>query len=330
MKIQIYCDALQEGEWFKKLSNSFEHTELLEIEARGKNPLIIEKLIEYDRPDIVLVIDGNAKLVLEKTEEVPTGHNVGQRFARIVKSAELQIPVIYFCPFVAMKHGKYANRCFINARLFTAIKNMSKIHGVPILVMNWICDGDYELIRDGREDTELKILIKDLLATNFNFEKSQVVKVILKKMDEEKVGRTKMHPSYENPPNTVKIVNTMSLIKDLKEKFGDFEISERFINNAETISYTLGMTPENCRREDPFTGTQLVYDYYWCRTGQKINDRKRNLVLDIPLITKRRWLEANPNDLHKKRHLYYSIPDMLILKDGIIVTENLNSQQRGI
>jgi len=181
MKIKIYCDALQEGEWFKNLSPSFKNSELLEINNRGRNPPIIEKLIEYDRPDIILVIDGEVKLALEKTEEVPTGHNVGQRFARIVKSAELRIPFIYFCPFVAMKHGKYANKCFINARLFTAIENMSKIHNVTILVMNWITDDNYELIRGGREDTELKLLMSDLLANNFSFKKSKIVKNILKK-----------------------------------------------------------------------------------------------------------------------------------------------------
>ena len=216
----------------------------------------------------------------------------------------------------------------INARLFTAIENMSKIHKVPILVMNWIADENYELIRDGKEDAELKLLIDDLLSNNFNFEKSKIVKDVLRKMENEREDRIKMHPSYEEPPNTVKIIKTLSLVSELKEKFGDFKISDRFVNNNETIFYVLGMTPENCRREDPFTGTQLVYDYYWCRTGQKTSDRKRNLVLNIPLVTKKRWLEANPNEIHKKRHLYYSIPDMLILKDGVIITENLNNQQR--
>ena len=131
MKIQIYCDALQEGEWFKGISLNFRNAELLEINSRGSNPKLIEEIIEYDRPDIILVIDKKIKIVLEKTEEVPTGHNVGQRFARIVKSAELRIPFIYFCPFVAMKHGKYANRCFINARLFTAIENIRHSESSP-------------------------------------------------------------------------------------------------------------------------------------------------------------------------------------------------------
>jgi len=328
MKIQIYCDALQEGEWFKNLSPNFKDADILSIKDRGKNPRIIDELIEYDRPDIILVIDGKVKLALEKTEEVPTGHNVGQRFARIVKSAEVSIPFIYFCPFVAMKHGKYANRCFINARLFTAIQNMSKIHNVSILVMNWVTDADYELIRTGEEDREIKLLIKELFNKNFQFEKSEIINDLQRKMEEERKARIAMHSSYDEPPNTVKIIDTSNLIRDLKEKFGNFKIPKLFIKNKETVFYTLGMTPENCRREDPFTGMQLVYDYYWCRTGPKITDRKRNLVLNIPLVDKKRWLSANPNEPHKKRHLYYTIPDALVLKDGIIVTENIKNQQK--
>ena len=55
------------------------------------NPLIqniIQKLLKYDRPDIILVKEGVPKLVIEKTREVPTGHNVGQRFARLVNAVE--------------------------------------------------------------------------------------------------------------------------------------------------------------------------------------------------------------------------------------------------
>src|SRR3989344_9069171 len=147
MEIQIYCDALQEGEWFRKISPYFKNAKVEKIKPRGKNLTNIDNLIEYDRPDIILLINDRVVFALEKTEEVPTGHNVGQRFARIVRSIELNIPFIYFCPFVAMKHGKYANKCFINARLLKAVEKMEYIHNVTILVMNWITDDNYELIR---------------------------------------------------------------------------------------------------------------------------------------------------------------------------------------
>ncbi|MFL6318179.1 MAG: hypothetical protein ACJ73C_15780, partial [Nitrososphaeraceae archaeon] len=57
--------------------------------------------------DIILVEDEVPKLILEKTREVPTGHNVGQRFGRLVNAAEEGVMVIFFLPFIARKHGKY-------------------------------------------------------------------------------------------------------------------------------------------------------------------------------------------------------------------------------
>ncbi len=328
MNVQIFCDALQEGLWFKKLSEKLRDAEIKTIKSRGNNPRIIEELIRYDRPDIILLINNKPVLVVEKTEEVPTGHNVGQRFARIVRSAELHIPFIYFCPFVAMKHGKYANQCYINARLFVAVKNMSKIHNTPILIINWKCDDDYELIRDGSEDKELKELINDLFQNNFNFGNSIIVKKILEKMDKEYNERIKMFPNYKNPPPTVKIIKTSDFIKEINKTFGNIEIPKYFLERDYTLLYRLGMTPEKCRREDPFTGTQLVYDYIWCRYGETVKERKINLVLTIPLVTIKRWREANPDDLHRKRHLYYTIPDLLVLKDGIIVTNKIKKERK--
>ncbi len=327
MNIQIFCDALQEGLWFKKLSGKLRDAEIKTIKPRGNNPRIIEELIKYDRPDIILLINNKPVLVVEKTEEVPTGHNVGQRFARIVRSAELRIPFIYFCPFVAMKHGKYANRCYINARLFVAVKNMSKIHNTPILIVNWRCDDDYELIRDGSEDRELTELINDLFQNNFNFDNSIIAKRILEKMDNEYNERIRTFPEYKNPPHTGKIVKTSDFIKEIGKAFGNIEIPKYFLDRAYTLLYRLGMRPEKCRREDPFTGTQLVYDYIWCRYGETVKERKINLVLTIPLVTIKRWKDANSDDLHRKRHLYYTIPDLLVLKDGIIVTDKIKKKR---
>ena len=40
---------------------------------RKNNPEYIQKLLKYDRPDIILVKEGIPKLVIEKTREVPYG-----------------------------------------------------------------------------------------------------------------------------------------------------------------------------------------------------------------------------------------------------------------
>ena len=105
---------------------------------------------------------------------------------------------------------------------------MGKIHNVPILVMNWIADQNYELIRSGKEDLELKLLMKDLFDVNFDFKKSTIVKSVYDKMKQEEKARIEMHSSYQEPPNTVKILETKQLMTELKEKFSDFKIPDRF------------------------------------------------------------------------------------------------------
>jgi hypothetical protein len=97
LTLQIFCDDNHEGNWFKSLCTSLNDIPLSPIKSRGENPPYIEKLLRYDRPDIILVEDEVSKLILEKTREVPTGHNVGQRFGRLVNAAEEGVMVIFFC-----------------------------------------------------------------------------------------------------------------------------------------------------------------------------------------------------------------------------------------
>ena len=52
------------------------------------NRLGMQDVLSYDRPDIILVDGDTPILVVEETVEVPSGHNVGQRFARIAAAAQ--------------------------------------------------------------------------------------------------------------------------------------------------------------------------------------------------------------------------------------------------
>lgn len=76
--VEIYYDAYQEGLWFRDLAPKLAEAELKKFDERV--PRAIEELLVYDRPDIILAVGSEPVLVLEKTEGVPTGHNVGQRF----------------------------------------------------------------------------------------------------------------------------------------------------------------------------------------------------------------------------------------------------------
>jgi len=319
MELRIFYDELQEGEWFKGLTREMSAASLEPTGAKNENLRNVERFLRYDRPDIILLVDGQPKVVVEKTSEVPTGHNVGQRFARIANAVEEKVMFVYFFPFKAMKHGTYANVCYVNARLFEAFKKMEEIHGVPVLAINWPSDANHELIRNGSQDTEIRQLVVDLIQNRFDYTKLNTVENIRQKTNIEYEERVKKTPLYSKPPPSVEITKTTRYIDYLGGRFGTkLDMPNYILQRDETLVYRFNMTPKNCRREDPYTGTQFIYDYIWCRNGPSPTDKYRNLVLTAPLVSKKRWLEANPNDPARKSSLYYATADFIVLQDGIL------------
>ena len=87
----IYCDSvdLREGRQIQQISPALANAQVISIKQTiTENPPFIQRLLRYDRPDVILVWDKKPVLVIELTSEVPSGHNVGQRWARLVRSME--------------------------------------------------------------------------------------------------------------------------------------------------------------------------------------------------------------------------------------------------
>jgi hypothetical protein len=327
MKFTIYYEAKQEALWFRSLSKALSNASMEVIKSYGKNLSVVDDLIAYDSPDIILLQDGVPRLVLEKTEEVPTGHNVGQRFARLVRAAELKVASVYFLPFARMKHGLHANPCWINIRLLEAMLKMWEIHGVPALAIEWPHDENYELVLGGTENEVVGRLIDTLISANFNFAKVTIIDELKAKMKQEINNATLRHRGYGEPPNSVKIILTESLVNSLHEQFRNVNLPEYLTEREKSLVYYIRMSEKACRREDPYTGMQLVYDYHLCRKGPTKNDRHTNLVLHFPNIRKNTWLKKNPFDLMKKRRLWYIVPDLLVFKDGVLNPEIIITKQ---
>ena len=162
--MKIYYDNLQEGQWFKELHPSFHNAELLPINGNTENSPI-SKALEYDRPDIILVDKEKAILVVERTIEVPTGHNVGQRFARLAAAAEAKIPLVYFGPFMARKHGGITQGPrYMNLRLFYTLDVLAQINKAAVTAINWPVDKNCELLRTSEKDLRMKEYIKLFLS----------------------------------------------------------------------------------------------------------------------------------------------------------------------
>ncbi len=101
MAFTVLYDEPHEAAWFKALHPELSDADEVPLDqATGDH---LRRVLGYDRPDVVLLRDGSPILVVEETVEVPSGHNVGQRFARLAAAAEQGVPCLYFGPYKAKK-----------------------------------------------------------------------------------------------------------------------------------------------------------------------------------------------------------------------------------
>ncbi|POG56764.1 hypothetical protein [Haloferax marisrubri] len=314
--LEIFSDEEVEALWFKGLDDR-----LLEVDHRimsGSLPDYIEELLAYDRPDIIVAVDEEPVLVVEKSGEVPSGHNMGQRFGRMVRAAEHDVPSIMFFPYLAMKHGTHAGLCYANARYFTAMWEVSRIHDAPFWSVNWPCDDDGELVNDGTEDELLSRFVTEFIDNGFEVEGMSVAEEVKSEMQWGYDRSVDGHPKYESLPRSVKIRDTEAVVAEWEDERGSVDLPEKFFDRDETLVYKVGMSPENCRREDPYAGMQFVYDYGWCREGPDPSEKHRNLVINVPKVTRETWTEKNPNDPSRKSSQWYATAEAFALKDGVI------------
>jgi hypothetical protein len=316
---EIWSDNLLEAHWFMELDPSLSTAKIKNIGKRGSNPVAVEQLVVYDRPDIILLKDENPILVVEKTREVPTGHNVGQRVARLARAAEFSVPTLFFLPFDAMKHGKHSSICSLNVRLIRAMLRMTEIHEVPVLPVNWPMDSDGELIVDGSENNHISVLISALIGESES-EKSSAMQKEVRWLKSELLRREMAYQPYSQLPKSARFESTKDFFSGLG--FRSLVGVDGLESRAQSLVYRIDMSPEKCRRQDPYTGMQFIYDYGWLRKGKKPSDRESNLILHVPRVDAATWLAANPEDYETKSCNWYLVADAIVLKDAVIpITE---------
>ena len=184
--------------------------------------------MSYDRPDIVLCDEGVPILVVERTVEVPSGHNVFQRFARLVAAAEHNTPVIYLGPYAAYKHGgETQGPRYMNLRLFYALEKLIDICSTPITIINWPVDSNYEIIREPIKDKRIKKYL-DVFMTHYKVHGMREIAdhIINSEFEKEQKKERqyfidteiKRPEQYTAPPNSVRITSTKDLSRELGYK----------------------------------------------------------------------------------------------------------------
>ena len=289
--------------------------------AAVRNPQLAN-VLRYDRPDIVLAQGTDPILVVERTVEVPSGHNVGQRFPRLAAAAQSQIPVVYMGPYAARKHGgRTAGPRYMNLRLFKALDEMARIENTAVTVINWPVDAHYEVIQTAAKDARIRAFMDVYFQLYDVHGIPQMNPALMRSSYEQTQIAERAHfeqhevedpAQYNSPPDSVRIVPTSSL--------GAWTRAMRGSNGplSECVVYDIGMT---YMRSDPYTGMGVLYSYLY---AGGMRDRTRHVVLRFPEISKALWAEmVGRSPTSKTIRLYREIADAIVFSDGPVVRASL-------
>lgn len=319
MKFTILYDEPQEAAWFRSLHPDLQNASEESITRAQKWPFV-KDVLSYDRPDIILIDNEDPILVIEETIEVPSGHNVGQRFARIAAAAENHVPCLYFGPYVAKKHGgDTSGPRYMNLRLFYALDAMVRKTGTAVTTINWPVDKHCEVRRDSEKDDDVREYISTFLSLYRshgikNINRAMLESNIHKKMMEERQyfsdNSIRKPEQYDNPPNSVSIIKT-------SEFLSSFKVSPQSIPShvSEVVLYNVGM---NNIRSDPYTGMAMLYHYLYIA-----EHRERILVLWFPNIKWSIWKTASQGGSRKDIRLFRIAADAILFSDNFVLKNGL-------
>jgi hypothetical protein len=316
---EILYDSLHELHWFRQLDPRLRDLPAKELTSRDRSSERLETALSYDRPDIVLVADGIPILVIEQSEEVPSGHNVGQRFARLAASARAGAVTVKVFPFVAMKHGGVTSGPrFVNLRLIEAMRSLENIYGVPVLAVNWLVDQNFEILKGPEKDAQISRIISVLLDTFLltgsteSFASEDVVTeahAAVRRFSE----NIKRRADYDAPPPSVQFMPTAAVAK----LFGIAR--EDCPKLTDSLVYRIGMKGI---RSDPYTGSAILYDYLYCRGA--FDGVNRAMILHFPAISIVAWrVQARESSKGKSVRLFVEVADVIVFADGYLAKEKL-------
>lgn len=310
----IYRDDLQEGYWFQGLDDRLSSAIVKDL-PRSQSGISREGLfdiLKYDRPDIVLKCGDDYLLVLERTSEVPSGHNVGQRYGRLVAGAEIRVPVLYFGPYAAYKHGgNTQGPRYMNLRLFYSLDNLEIEYDTAISTINWPVDSNYEVLRGPSKDTEVIEYVRELLdyyeaygldGLTTYMATSQLQSRLKEERDrfiEEEVVNPEQ---YDAPPESVIEYDSVSTF------CADYSLPSSLIGRADKVYlYRVGMT---YIRSDPYAGMSGLYKYLYCLEPDTL------LILHFPHIFIDEWRRLRRTT--KTYRMFKSFSDGIIFRDGFL------------
>jgi hypothetical protein len=313
----IYADDLHEGDWFKELHPRLADAAEEEITGAAERNPQLERVLLYDRPDIVLADrTGAPVLVVERTIEVPSGHNVGQRFARLAAAGEARVPVVYFGPYAARKHGgETAGPRYMNLRLFAALDHVAAVNQTAVTCINWPVDEDFEIIRRPSKDDRIRAYLELFFDAYDNRHQTDVNAAIMQsafeveQLEERRrfAATLRRAGDYDVPPRSV----VLRRGADAARVTG----ADALAVYEDVVMYSVGM---RYIRSDPYTGMAMLYRYLYV-LGVEV---ERALVLCFPHITSDMWRAAARSGRRKDVRLFRIAADGILFGGDVYLSRD--------
>lgn len=306
-------------------------------------------LIEYTRPDFIITIDGEPILAAEVSKENPSGHNIPQRFACMVRAAELGVPNLMYYPAFSRRTTSDPGVRYLNVRVPIAQLRMSKIYNVPCLTMNWPTGPNNLPSSDIRAHKPLADFVESVIRVGLDGKKVDIeyssVKQVMKNMrelcDPRVPAAYPVNSSYRlasplgepfstnligksiDPPNSCEVCETVDLLKRQFGYAGKMVPNTKRLQPVKARPYTFlykgTANKTKTGPEHPYPGYLTLLDILYLRTdgGQTKHDRDMNLAFRLPIT-----LDAyKENAINRPTGLnvLMEFADLIILDDALVL-----------
>ena len=269
-------------------------------------PTHLKNILYLDSPDIIIEFQGKPILSLEISTEAGTGHNVFQRFSRLIAAVENDVPAFYVYPEASwIPRAVNSSWDVINPSIFKAIEEAIYIHSIPILLFYYPTDfqGDrlkpptsspkghqFDKEYTGQpyaQDLEMQKLFECVNVVieqrlNGDTESTKNLKNIRAIRDQiswmkDELREKNFYERTWSPITATEVISTDTLLNHIYQSSKKYKMPEGSLlsSRKETLIYKVGSK----FRGDPYPGALVAIDYLKCRNGRTFEDRDLNLVM---------------------------------------------------
>ncbi len=316
-----------------------------------KVPTHLKSILYLDAPDIIVEYNNNPVFSLELSSEAGTGHNVFQRFSRIVAAVENNVPAFYIYPeAVYVQRETRDGWDALNPLIFDALEKLIRIHNVPAFLYYYPSDyrtganqhpltkglhydADYHGCPTS-DDPEMHTLFRHIDQTISAAKRGAPLRDLINTRDFQE-RRDHMQGELHNkigdvaewsPLTALVTIDTDILLRHFRTYSGrrhDFGIL--LPSRRRSVLYKV-----NAKfRGDPYPGALAAIDYLKCRNGTSFEDRDFNLVMVWGDLSINQGRIEVYGDTHKSIAMFMNEVRKTYTTKGKLLLRRKYSQLRG-